>query len=96
MPYFSKFNVLTKSDITKQFIGDNELQEYIPDNCNPSTVTRSFLLSLLFNVKRNKYLNLYDKYKKIKVEQSTTGKMYEINANSEFANELNNYISAYK
>ena len=94
MPYFSKFNVLTKSDIAKQFIGDNELQEYIPDNCNPSTVTRSFLLSLLFNVKRNKYLNLYDKYKKIKVEQSTTGN--EINANSEFANELNNYISAYK
>ena len=95
LPYFSKHNILTKLDIITQFNGDNELKEYIPDGCNPSTVTRSFLLSLLFNVKRNKYLSLYNKYKKIKIEQSTSGKIYEINAQSEFADEINNYIFAF-
>ena len=36
-------------------------------------------------------------YKQKKIEQSTTsGKVYEINASSEFAAQLNNYITASK
>ena len=97
LPYFSKSNLLTKSDIIKQFTGDKELGMYIPDNCNPTTVTRSFLLSLLFNIKREKYLFLYNAYKKKKLEQSTfSGKVYEIDVENIFANEINNYVTAYK
>lgn len=97
IPYFSKSNILTKSNIIEQFTNDDDLKNYIPDGCNPSTVTRSFLLSLLFNVKREKYLFLYNTYKHKKIEQSTTsGKIYEINANSSFASELNKYISTTK
>lgn len=97
LPYFSKTNLLTKNDIINQFTGDEELSRYIPDKCNPATVTRSFLLSLLFNIRRQKYLNLYNSYKKQKLEQSTTsGKIYEIDINNSFANEINNYVTSYK
>lgn len=97
LPYFSKSNILTKSDIIAQFTGDDELQKYVPTPCNPSTVTRSFLLSLLFNVKRNKYLELYNKYKQKKIENSTSsGKIYEVIVGSSFAAELNNYIPTSK
>ena len=93
LPYFSKGELLTKKSIIQKFTGDEELSKYIPNNCNPNTVTRSFLLSLSFNVNRNKYLELYNSYKK-KLEQSTNfGKIYEIDVNSVFANELNNYIT---
>jgi hypothetical protein len=88
---------LTKSDIIKEFTNDEELQKYVPTPCNPSTVTRSFLLSLMFNVKRNKYLELYNKYKQKEIDNSTNcGKIYEVIVGSSFANELNNYISTSK
>ena len=97
IPYFSKSNILTKSHIIEQFNNDNDLKDYIPDECNPSTVTREFLLSLLFNIKREKYLALYNTYKRKKIEQSTTaGKIYEIDANSSFASQLNRYITTSK
>ena len=52
------------------------------------------LLSLLLNIKRNKYLELYNKYKQKKFETSTnSGKVYEVIVGNSFANELNNYIS---
>lgn len=97
LPYFSKNNLLTKANIIEQFTNDNELIKYIPNNCNPSTITREFLLSLLFNIRREKYLSLYNAYKQKKIEQSTTyGKVYEIGIKSSFANELNNYITTSK
>ena len=97
IPYFSKSNILTKSNIIEQFKDDYDLKDYIPDGCNPSTVTREFLLSLLFNVKRDKYLALYNTYKSKKIEQFTTsGKIYEIDANSSFSSELNKYITVSK
>lgn len=97
LPYFSKSDLLTKKNIIQKFTGDDELGKYIPNNCNPNTVTRSFLLSLLFNISRNKYLDLYNSYKKKKIEQSTnSGKIYEIDVNSSFANELNNYITTFR
>lgn len=97
LPYFSKINLLTKQNLIEQFNNDEELGKYIPDNCRPSTITRSFILSLLFNVRREKYLSLYETYKKVKIEQSTTnGKVYEVNINGTFAKELNDYISVHK
>ena len=97
IPYFSKSNILAKSNIIESFTDDYDLKDYIPDRYNPSTVIREFLLSLLFNVKRDKYLTLYNTYKRKKIEQSTTsGKIYEIDANSSFASELNKYITVLK
>lgn len=88
---------MTKSNIIKQFTDDYDLKHYIPDGFNPSTVTRKFLLSLLFNVKRDKYLALYNTYKRKKIELSTTsGKIYEIDANSSFTSELNKHITVSK
>jgi len=54
------------------------------------------MLSLLFNVRRNKYLDLYEKYKNAKLEQSTSGKIYHIDINDEFAKRLNNYTTIDK
>jgi len=66
LPYFSKDKFLTKTHIISQFNNDIELAQYLPDRINPSTVTRSFLLALLFNVRKEKYLNLYGLYKQKK------------------------------
>ena len=70
------------------------MAQYIPDACKPNTVTRSFLLSLLFNVRRDKYLKLYNSYKQAKLEQSTTsGKIYQVEISSEQAAEINKFIT---
>ena len=96
LPYISKLNLLTKQNLITQFNNDEELSKYIPDNCNSSTVKRDFMLSLLFNVRRNKYLALYEKCKSAKLEQSTSGKIYHIDINDEFAKRLNNYTTIDK
>ena len=70
MPYFAKNKLLTKDYIISQFIGDEELLEYLPDKLNCSTVTRDFLLALLFNVKKEKYLQLYNLYKNQQINQT--------------------------
>ena len=75
----------------EQFNDDQELIKYIPNDCRPSTVTREFLLSLLFNIRRDKYLSMYEKYKKAKIN---SGKVFEINKDNSFVQELNNYITA--
>ena len=62
IPYFSKSKLLTKNHIIEQFNGDAELCKYLPDKVNKSTITREFLLSLLFNVRKDKYLHLYTMY----------------------------------
>ena len=67
IPYFSKERILTKQYIFQQFVGDNELQKYLPNNLKLTSITRELLLSILFYVKRDKYLNLYGIYKTKKV-----------------------------
>ena len=70
LPFFSKDKFLTKTHIISQFNNDIELAQYLPDRINPSKVTRSFPLALLFNVKKEKYLNLYGLYKQKKNKQA--------------------------
>lgn len=97
LPYFSKAKFLTKSHLVSQFNGDLELAKYLPDQINPTTVTRSFLLALLFNVRRDKYLSLYNSYKEKKKEYSTTnGKIYHISIDKTFLANIKNFSSTNK
>lgn len=94
LPYFSKEKILTKKHIINQFNNDEELAKYLPNQINKSTVTRSFLLALLFNVRRDKYLLLYKNYKEKKKQISTTsGKLYEVSISLSFAEKIQNYSS---
>ena len=43
---------------------------YIPDNPKSATIPREFLLSILANIKREKYAALYSRYKQIKEERA--------------------------
>ena len=71
-----------------------ELAKYLPNQINKSTVSHSFLLDLLFNVRRNKYLLLYRNYKEKKKQINTTsGKLYEVSINPSFAEKIQNYSS---
>ena len=66
--------------------------KYLPDKVNKSTITREFLLSLLFNVRKDKYLHLYTMYKNQKANQNYFGgKIYEVGVTNEFANNINEY-----
>ena len=97
LPYFSKDKFLTKSHIISQFNNDSELAKYLPDRTNPSTVTRSFLLALLFNVRPQKYSALYNAYKDKKKQASTTnGKIYQISVTQSFLTNIKNYTSTTK
>jgi len=70
------------------------LAKYLPNQINPSTVTREFLLALLFNVRREKYLDLYKSYKEQKKQNSTTkGKIYQISMDRAFGEKIKNYSS---
>ena len=69
MSYFSKNKVLMKYHIISQFTGEEQLLEYLPDKLNRSKVTCVFLLALIFNMKKEKYLPLYNLYKNQKINQ---------------------------
>jgi len=45
----------------------------LPDNVRLTSLTREFLLSVLFYGNRDKYLDLYEEYKDIEIQKSTTG-----------------------
>ena len=100
LPYFSKSKMLTKDHIIQQFIGDTELLQYLPDVLNRATVTRDFLLALLFNIKREKYYYLYNIYKQQqqqKTNQSVcNGKIYEVDIINNYAARIINFISPTK
>ena len=72
-PYFTKSKKLTKKYIFEKFVNDQNLLSYIPDNVPLTSINREFLLSVLFNGYRNKYLDLYDQYKEIQIQKSTSG-----------------------
>ena len=97
LPYFSKEKLLTKNDIIIQFNNDPELAEYLPDHASSGTITRSFLLALLYNVKREKYMKLYESYKQHKKQISIGNKkIYHININDYFIDKFKNYESGTK
>ena len=75
------------------FNNDAQLAEYLPDHISPSTVTRSFLLSLLFSVKKEKYIALYNSYKSRMKQSSTTGgKLYSVPVSESFFGHIKNYV----
>ena len=97
LPYFCKEKFLTKNHLIKQFTGDNELANYLPDQINSSTVTYVFLFALLFNVRREKHLNLYTTYKEKKKKYSTTRvKLYQVEVNNSFISHIKNFCPTAK
>ena len=72
-PYYSKDKKLTKEHIFNEFINDQTLLEFLPDNPDIRCLSREFLLSVLFFGARDKYLKLYETYKDIQLQKSTTG-----------------------
>ena len=53
IPYYSKNKQLTKDDIFKEFVGDDNLLSYIPDEPDIKSISREFLLSVLMQVGAN-------------------------------------------
>ena len=97
LPYFSKTKNLTKDHIIQQFVNDKELLEYLPDSLDKSTITRDFLLALLFNVKRDKYAKLYNIYKNQAANNAIgNGKIYQVEVKNIFAENINNFQSSAK
>lgn len=97
LPYFSKEKYLTKDHIISQFTGDQELLQYLPDKVNKSTVSRSFLLALLFNIRKEKYLKLYNIYKEQKANRAFgNGKVYNIEIRNDFANTISKFTNTSK
>ena len=91
-PYFSKNKLLTKEDIFKLFAGDENLLSYLPDNPDVRSLSREFLLSVLFFGARDKYLTLYEKYKDIQFQKTTTGnKKFIAKISDEMLEHLKNF-----
>ena len=66
LPYYTKNKKITKEHIFEKFNNDPNLLSYLPDNVRLTSLTREFLLSVLFYGNR-------DKYKDIEIQKSTTG-----------------------
>ena len=73
IPYYTKNKTLTKEYIFKLFLNDQNLMSFLPDNPDIRGLSREFLLSVLFYASRDKYLFLYEKYKNIQIQKTTTG-----------------------
>lgn len=92
IPYFSKSKKLTKDDIFKKFIGDESLLIYLPDNPDMKSITRELLLSILFYGNRSKYLSLYEEYKELQIQRTTTGnRKYYAKVTEEMLSYLQNF-----
>ena len=78
-------------------MGDNELEKYLPNNLKLTSITRELLLSILFYVKRDKYLNLYGIYKTKKVERAINDiKVYNVKIKDDIFDKLKTYTSVGK
>ena len=85
--------MLTKDIIFQLFNSDTELLKYIPSEPNLKVIPRDFLLTILANIRRDKYANLYAKYKEIQAERSTGGnKIYKAQITNQFFNGLQNFV----
>ena len=82
--------MITKDHIIDQFTGDIELQQYLSNTLNKATVTRSFLLALLFNIKKEKYLYL------LANRAYGNGKVYEIKITNDYAKNIDQFINTTK
>lgn len=92
LPYYSKEHILTKDTIFKIFQEDQQLLQYLPTNPKLQTIPREFLLSVLANVNRQKFAQLYSQYKEIKVQRSTMGnKLFKAQITEQFLNGLQNF-----
>ena len=92
IPYFSKNKKLTKEDIYKKFIGDENLMNYLPDTPDLKSISRELLLSILFYGNREKYLSLYEEYKNLKIQRSTTGnRKFIANVTEEMLKQLKDF-----
>ena len=92
MPYYTKSKALTKKHIFEKFINDNNLLSYLPDNISLTSISREFLLSVLFYGAREKYLELYEQYKEIQTQKSTNGnRKFIATITNEMKEMINNY-----
>lgn len=92
MPYYTKEKMLTKEMIFKYFEEDQELLQYLPSEPKLKSIPRELLLSIMANVRRAKYAEIYSKYKEIKSQKSTIGnKIYCAQITNEFKEGLNNF-----
>ena len=74
------------------FTGDQDLLQYIHTDANIRANTRDFLLNILANIRREKYTQLYSKYKEIKAEKTTGGnKIYKAQITNQFFTGLQNF-----
>lgn len=71
--YYTKSKKLTKAHIFEKFINTPNLLSYLPDNLRLTSITREFLLSVLFYGNRGKYLDLYEEYKETEIKKNNTG-----------------------
>ena len=79
--------------IFQLFNSDNELLKYIPSEPNLKAIPRDFLLTILANIRRDKYAQLYSKYKEIQAERSTGGnKIYRAQITNQFFTGLQNFV----
>ena len=76
------------------FTGDQNLLQYIPTDTNIRAIPRDFLLTILANIRREKYAQLYSKYKEIKAEKTIgVNKIYKAQITNEFLTGLQNFMS---
>ena len=57
--------------IFQLFDNDAELLKYIPSEPNLKAIPRDLLLTILANIRRDKYSKSYAKYKEIQAKRST-------------------------
>lgn len=78
--------------IFQMFHDDDDLLRYIPTDANLKAIPRDFLLSILANIRREKYAQLYSKYKEIKAQRATGGtKIYKAQITNQFLAGLQNF-----
>ena len=105
--YFSKDKYFTKKHIVEELSKIPEAKLYIPDDINAVSISRDYLFAvswihllifiwvqILATVNPEKYVELYNNYKK-KLSDKSTNKWssYQVHMNPEIAEKLKNFSS---
>lgn len=94
---------ITKSDILKEFEGDDLLLSYLPDDISKSSLNREYLLSVsiypkfyvLSVVRKEKWLKLYQGYKElIRKKEYASWENYTITLSSETIEKIKAFVPA--
>lgn len=93
--YFTGAHAFTKAHLWAYFTSDHNLMSYVPDNARLSYLSRDYLFAVLANVKKEIYVDLYNRYKEMLAKNvNTKWATYGVQIPPSMAEQIKSFIGS--